>query len=38
MWLGKMDNFIAQATIAYHAIDRQHAVATMLSRPMKVMT
>jgi hypothetical protein len=26
-----MDDFMAQATTAYHAIDRQHAVATMLS-------
>jgi hypothetical protein len=26
-----MDEFMAQATTAYHAIDRQHAAVTMLS-------
>jgi hypothetical protein len=28
---GDMDKFMAQATTAYHAIDRQHAAVTMLS-------
>jgi hypothetical protein len=28
---GNVDEFMAQATTAYHAIDHQHAVVTMLS-------